>query len=85
MMGTNRTWALLCAALVFGPTLAIEVAMGARQTPDGSQGWHIPESAAMERNPEPVSDAVLVRGQSLYKRTAPDMVPRPIPIISLVT
>jgi mono/diheme cytochrome c family protein len=67
MMGTNRTWALLCAALVFGPTLAIEVAMGARQTPDGSQGWHIPESAAMERNPEPVSDAVLVRGQSLYK------------------
>jgi mono/diheme cytochrome c family protein len=67
MILTNRTWALLCAALVFCPTVAIEVAIGARQAPDNSQGWHIPEGAAMEPNPEPLNEAVLTRGQSLYK------------------
>jgi mono/diheme cytochrome c family protein len=64
---TNRTWALLCAALMFCPTVAIEIAMGARQAPDNSPGWHIPEGAAMERNPEPLNEAVLAKGQSLYK------------------
>ena len=67
MILTNRTWALLCAALVFCPTVAIEVAIGARQAPDNSQGWHIPEGAAKEPNPEPLNEAVLARGQSLYK------------------
>jgi hypothetical protein len=36
---TNRTWALLCAALMFCPTVALEIAMGARQAPDNSPGW----------------------------------------------
>ena len=67
MILTNRTWALVCAAFMFCPTVAIEVVMVATQAPDSSQGWHIPEGAAMERNPEPLNDAVLVRGQSLYK------------------
>jgi mono/diheme cytochrome c family protein len=68
MIVKYRKWALLWIALVmFCPTAAIEVAKVAAQTPDGSDGWHIPDGAAMERNPEPLNDAVLARGQSVYK------------------
>jgi mono/diheme cytochrome c family protein len=68
MIPTNRTWTLICAAFTsFGLTVAIAVATGATQAPDGSEGWHIPEGAAVERNPEPLNAAVLARGQSLYK------------------
>ena len=47
--------------------VAVNVANVATQAPDDSNGWHIPGSAAMERNPEPVDAAVLAKGQSLYK------------------
>jgi cytochrome c5 len=68
MMSIDRPGALLCVALlVFAPTIGVEIARGATQAPDGSEGWHIPEGAAMEGNPEPLSPAVLARGQSLYK------------------
>jgi len=67
MILANRTWALLCAALVFCPTVDIEVAGIATQAPDDSKGWVIPEHAAMESNPEPLNAAALARGQSLYK------------------
>jgi len=68
MMSIDRLGALLCVALlVFAPTAVVEIAKGATQAPEGSEGWHIPEGAAMERNPESLSSAVLARGQSLYK------------------
>jgi mono/diheme cytochrome c family protein len=68
MILKHRKWALLWMALIiFCPTVVIEVAMSAAQTPDGSDGWHIPEGAAMERNPQPLNDAVLAKGQSIYK------------------
>lgn len=63
-----RKFALLWMMLVmFCPTVVIEVAKGATQTPDGSEGWHIPEGAALERNPQLLNDAVLAKGQSIYK------------------
>ena len=67
MILTNRTWALLCAAFMFCPTVGIEVARVATQAPEDSKGWVIPERAAMEANPEPLNAAALARGQSLYK------------------
>ena len=66
MTRTTRTWALLSAALMFCTTLAVDVAV-AIQAPDDSDGWHIPEGAVTEPNPEPLNAAVLARGQSLYK------------------
>jgi hypothetical protein len=35
------------------------------------EGWHIPEGAATERNPEPLNAACLAKGQSLYKSKCP--------------
>jgi mono/diheme cytochrome c family protein len=46
---------------------AVNVANVATQSPDDSNGWHIPEGAAMERNPEPLNAAVLAKGQRLYE------------------
>jgi mono/diheme cytochrome c family protein len=64
----DRPGALLCVALlVFAPTIAGEIAKGGAQAPDGSEGWHIPEDAALERNPEPPTTDVLASGQRLYK------------------
>ncbi len=51
----------LCLSFVFG------LARVATQAPAGSDGWQIPASAAAEGNPQPVTAAVLARGQSLYK------------------
>jgi len=67
MILTNRTWVLLCAALMFVPTVGIEVARVATQAPDDSKGWVIPERAATESNPQLPTAAALARGQSLYK------------------
>ena len=67
MILTHRTWALLCAALMFCPTVGIEVARVATQAPDESKGWVIPERAAMVSNPELLNAAALARGQGLYK------------------
>ena len=50
--------------LMCGPTMGIEIAKGATGPSDG---WHIPEGAAAEPNPEPLTAANLTRGQSLYK------------------
>lgn len=59
---------LLCLALlVFCPTAGLEIAHGAVQAPDGSEGWHIPEGAAAERAPEPLTPATLSRGLHLYR------------------
>jgi mono/diheme cytochrome c family protein len=46
---------------------AVDVASVGTQAPNDSNGWHIPEGAATERNPEPLDAAVLAKGQSLYK------------------
>ena len=51
---------LWVALMVFCPTVMIEVATGATQSPDGSEGWHIPEGAAMEHNPQPLNDADVI-------------------------
>lgn len=65
---TKTTTPLLGAVLsFFFLTAAVNVARVATQAPDGSEGWHIPESAAAERNPEPLDAAVLAKGQSLYR------------------
>jgi mono/diheme cytochrome c family protein len=66
MTATNRTWALVCAVTT-SFWLGIAVARVKTQAPEGSEGWHIPESAAMEHNPVPLDAAVLARGQALYK------------------
>lgn len=68
MSSIGRLWALLCMVVILtGPTVGIEMAWGAMQAPDGSDGWRIPESAAVERNPEPLEAAVLARGEALYR------------------
>ena len=53
--------------LVACPTVGIEITMGAMQAPEGSEGWTIPAGAAMERNPQQLTTAVLATGQNLYK------------------
>ena len=67
-MLTNSTRALLGAALSwFCLTAAVEMATIASQAPEGSEGWNIPQGAAMERNPAPLDAAAVARGRSLYK------------------
>jgi mono/diheme cytochrome c family protein len=62
---TRSAWVVTigCTWLVLLST----VVGGARQNPDGSDGWRIPESAATEQSPVPVSPATLARGKSLYQ------------------
>ena len=68
MITAHQRRARLRFVLVVSSLLVVaEITTPARQAPDGSQGWNIPDGAAMERNPEPVSAAVLARGQNLYK------------------
>ena len=68
MITIDRPGALLCVALaVFAPTAAAEIARGATQAPEGSEGWHIPERAGAEHSPEPLTPALLARGASVYK------------------
>jgi mono/diheme cytochrome c family protein len=68
MTPITRAGALLwIVLLVFGPTVGVEIAKGATAASDGSNGWQIPEGAATEPNPEPVTAANLTRGQSLYR------------------
>ena len=68
MISLGRAGGLLCVALVvFAPTAAVEFAKAATQAPDGSDGWHIPEGAALEHSPESPTPAVLARGANLYK------------------
>ena len=43
------------------------VVRGAAQTPDGSDGWRIPEGAATEQSPVPISPAAIARGRGLYQ------------------
>ena len=68
-MSVTRTTVPLLGAVLsfFYLTVTVNVARVATQAPEGSEGWHIPESAAMERNPEPLNAAVLAKGQSLFK------------------
>jgi mono/diheme cytochrome c family protein len=68
MMSITRAGALFSIVLlVLGPTVGIEIAKGAAGASDPSDGWQIPEGAATEPNPEPVTAASVTRGQSLYK------------------
>ena len=67
-MSITRAGGLLwIVLLVLGPTVGIEIAKGATPAPDPSDGWQIPEGAATEPNPEPLTAASLTKGQSLYK------------------
>jgi mono/diheme cytochrome c family protein len=68
MMSITRAGALFSIVLlVLGPTVGIEIAKGAAGASDPSDGWQIPEGAATEPTPEPVTAASVTRGQSLYK------------------
>ena len=58
---------LYLALLVFCPTAGLEIAHGAAQAPAASDGWHIPEGAAAEHNPELLTPATLGKGQRLYR------------------
>ena len=68
-MSLTKTTVPLLGAMIsfFYLTVAVNVARVATQAPDGSEGWHIPESAAMERNPEPLNAAVLAKGEHVYR------------------
>jgi mono/diheme cytochrome c family protein len=48
-------------------TFTIVVVSVIAQSPAGSDGWHIPEGAAAETNPEALNPAAIARGQNLYK------------------
>jgi len=48
-------------------TLLAVVVHVAGQAPAGSDGWQIPEGAATERNPVPLTAAAVARGKSLYQ------------------
>jgi mono/diheme cytochrome c family protein len=52
---------------VIALTFALVAVSVIAQSPAGSDGWHIPEGAATEMNPEATNPAALVRGQRLYK------------------
>ena len=52
-----------CAWLV----LVGGVIVAGSQTPAGSDGWQIPEGAATEQSPVPVTTATITRGKSLYQ------------------
>jgi mono/diheme cytochrome c family protein len=68
MIPINRWRAYLgILAIVACPTIDVEITMIATQAPDGSEGWTIPDRAAMERNAESLTAAVLAKGQNLYK------------------
>ena len=68
MITFNPRRALLwLALLVFGPTVGPEIAYGAAQAPEGSEGWSIPEGAAAEHNPGPFNPETLGKGQRLYR------------------
>jgi mono/diheme cytochrome c family protein len=62
----TRAWLGVGVAWVW-LSLAFNVVAGGAQAPAGSDGWHIPESAATELNPQPANASVLAKGQSLYK------------------
>ncbi len=68
-MSLNKITVPLLGAVIsfFYLSAAVDVARVATDAPNGSEGWHIPESAATELNPEPLNAAVLAKGQSLYK------------------
>jgi mono/diheme cytochrome c family protein len=48
-------------------TLVAATIRATPQAPAGAEGWHIPEGAAAEVNPVPLSADVLARGMSLYR------------------
>jgi mono/diheme cytochrome c family protein len=60
-----RTAWLMTAACVW--LVLTIVVRGAGQAPDASDGWRIPEGAATEQSPVPVSPASIARGKSLYQ------------------
>jgi len=58
--------------LVLSATASILLALSASafrsmQAPSGSDGWLIPETAAAERNPHPLTPAAIDKGRSLYR------------------
>jgi mono/diheme cytochrome c family protein len=67
-MSMSRTGAHLCAAITWiCLTFVAGAVRVATQTPAGSDGWHIPEGAATEVNPKPITPALIAKGQSLYR------------------
>jgi mono/diheme cytochrome c family protein len=62
---TRSAWVVMigCTWLVLLGT----VVGGARQNPEGSDGWRIPESAATEQSPVPASPETIARGKQLYQ------------------
>jgi len=68
MSDTSLTNRFACLALVVhGLIFTASVTTVITQSPANSEGWHIPEGAAMESNPQPLDPAVLAKGRMLYK------------------
>jgi len=61
---TRTAWLMTVACAWLVLTIVVR---GAAQAPDGSDGWRIPEGAATEQNPVPVTPAAIARGKSLYQ------------------
>jgi mono/diheme cytochrome c family protein len=53
--------------IAFGLMFTVSVATVITQSPADSEGWHIPESAATEVNPQPADAAALAKGKGLFK------------------
>ena len=60
--GTAWVMTAICTWLVL--TIVVR---GAAQVPEGSDGWRIPDDAATEQSPVPVTPATIARGKSLYQ------------------
>ena len=67
-MPTSLNKARLRAALTLVClTFSVGAVRTITQAPAGSDSWQIPDGAVTERNPVPISPAVLARGQGLYR------------------
>ena len=68
MMQARWTRAPLCATVVWICVTVAGAAMRATpQAPAGAEGWHIPEGAAAEANPVPLTADVLAKGRNLFR------------------
>ena len=71
MIRANRMRARFHAMFAWMCLIALTFGAGAvralSQSPAGSDGWHIPEGAALEPNPEALNPDAIAKGRSVYR------------------
>ena len=71
MIRANRMRARFHAMFAWMCLIALTFGAGAvralSQSPAGSDGWHIPEGAAVEPNPEALNPDAIAKGRSVYR------------------